>query len=272
MKFEKKSTLIIGGIAGVCVIGAVVTGFALNSSRNNVNPDKDAINVLAQETTANISKNEIINSSTNASETTTNISEQSSEELESTSEEAIEEVIEETIEETNNSENYEEPQTEKTVVEANNNNNYYSDNEESENDNDTSEDNDYSEPENNYDDNNYSDNSSDYEEPETEAKTEEVLEDHLVYHDDGSLNLQESYAYNTLGKNNVIEILKGAVDSKELTDFLKNNNINPNRTINGHKISGGFNEKITAVDFSYTIEIDNGYIYIGFDGNNFYFK
>lgn len=269
MKFEKKSTLIIGGIVGVCVIGAAVTGFALNSGRNNVNPDKDAINVLAQETTANISKNEVINSSTNVSEATKNISEQSSEELESTSEEAIEEeVTEETIEETNNSENYEEPQTEKTIVEENNNNNYYSDNEESENDNDTSEDNDYSEPENNYDDdNNYSDNSSDYEEPETEAKTEEVLEDHLVYHDDGSLNLQESYIVNLKsGRDFINEIYK----SNECIFFLKNNDLYGYSTLGAQRLGGG--EKSTALDYTYRIyNNQDELVYFKFDGSNFYF-
>ena len=268
MKFEKKSTLIIGGIAGVCVIGAVVTGFALNSGRNNVNPDKDAINVLTQETTANISKNEIINSSTNVSEATTNIPEQSSEELESTSEEAIEEVIKETIEETNNSENYEEPQTEKTVAEENNNNNYYSDNEESENDNDTSEDNDYSEPENNYDDNNYSDNSSNYEEPETEAKTEEVLEDHLVYHDDGSLNLQESYIYS----NNVKSFADKIYKTNECIDFLKANDLYDYSTLGGG-CGRGKNSKIYAKNIAYYV-YNSKYekVYFGFDGYNFYLK
>lgn len=264
MKFEKKSTLIIGGIAGVCVIGAAVTGFALNSGRNNVNPDKDAINVLTQETTVNISKNETINSSINASETATNISEQNSEELESTSEE----VIEETIEETHSSENYEEPQTKKTIVEENNNN-YYSNNEESENDNNTSDDNDYSEPENNYDDdNNYSDNSSDYEEPETEAKTEEVLEDHLVYHDDGSLNLQESYIYS----NNVKSFADKIYKTNECIDFLKSNDLYGYSTLGGG-CGRGKNSKIYAKNIAYYIynakyeEVD-----FGFDGYNFYLK
>lgn len=263
MKFEKKSTLIIGGIAGVCVIGAAVTGFALNSGRNNVNPDKDAINVLTQETTVNISKNETINSSTNASETATNIPEQNSEELESTSEE----MIEDTIEETNNSENYEEPQTEKTVVEENNNN-YYSNNEESENDNNTSDDNDYSEPENNYeDDNNYSDNSSDYEEPETEAKTEEVLEDHLVYHDDGSLNLQESYIVNLKsGRDFINEIYK----SNECIFFLKNNDLYGYSTLGAQRLGGG--KKSTALDYTYRIyNNQDELVYFKFDGSNFYF-
>lgn len=263
MKFEKKSTLIIGGIAGVCVIGAAVTGFALNSGRNNVNPDKDAINVLTQETTVNISKNETINSSTNASETATNIPEQNSEELESTSEE----MIEDTIEETNNSENYEEPQTEKTVVEENNNN-YYSNNEESENDNNTSDDNDYSEPENNYeDDNNYSDNSSDYEEPETEAKTEEVLEDHLVYHDDGNLNLQESYIVNLKsGRDFINEIYK----SNECIFFLKNNDLYGYSTLGAQRLGGG--KKSTALDYTYRIyNNQDELVYFKFDGSNFYF-
>lgn len=266
MKFEKKSTLIIGGIAGVCVIGAAVTGFALNSGRNNVNLDKNAINVLTQETTANISKNETINSSTSISETTTNIPEQSSEELESTSEEVIEETIEETVEETDSFENYEETQTEKTVVEENNNN-YYSNNEESENDN-TSEDNDYSEPENNYDDNNYSDNSSDYEEPETEAKTEEVLEDHLVYHDDGSLNLQESYIYS----NNIKSFADKIYKTNECIDFLKANDLYGYSTLGGG-CGRGKNSKIYAKNIAYYIynakyeEVD-----FGFDGYNFYLK
>lgn len=253
MKFEKKSTLIIGGIAGVCVIGAAVTGFALNSGRNNVNPDKDAINVLTQETTANISKNEIISSSTNASETTTNISEQSSEELESTSEEAIEEeVIEETIEETNNSENYEEPQTEKTIVEENNNNNYYSDNEESENDNDTSEDNDYSEPENNYDDNNYSDNSSDYEEPDTEAKTEEFSQRNIVYKADGSIDLANSVFCGDY--NDVYLITNSKEFQKLVSDFMKNN---PGERIR-YDVNGNYDAKsFTVYDLYYHISTAN---------------
>lgn len=250
MKFEKKSTLIIGGIAGVCVIGAAVTGFALNSGRNNVNPDKDAINVLAQETTANISKNEIINSSTNASETTTNISEQSSEELESTSEEAIEEeVIEETIEETNNSENYEEPQTEKTVVEENNNNYYYSENEGFENDNNTSEDNDYSEPENNYnDDNNYSDNSSDYEEPETEANTEEVSQRNIVYKADGSIDLANSVFCGGSDR----ELINNSNEMKNLVSKFMNEN--PGKRVR-RDINGGVNKVFTVYDLYYSIEV-----------------
>lgn len=251
MKFEKKSTLIIGGIAGVCVIGAAVTGFALNSGRNNVNPDKDAINVLAQETTANISKNEIINSSTNASETATNISEQSSEELESTSEEVIEEeVIEETIEETNNSENYEEPQTEKTVVEENNNNNYYSDNEESENDNDTSEDNDYSEPENNYDDNNYSDNSSDYEEPETEAKTEEVSQRNIIYKADGSIDLANSVFCGGSDRDLIC-------NSNEMESLVsKFMNENPGKRVRYDINGGNLDKGFTVYDLYYSIRVD----------------
>lgn len=246
MKFEKKSTLIIGGIAGVCVIGAAVTGFALNSGRNNVNPDKDAINVLTQETTVNISKNETINSSTNVSETTTNILEQSSEELESTSEE----VIEETIEETNNSENYEEPQTEKTVVEENNNN-YYSDNEESENNDNNSEDNDYSEPENNYDnDNNYSDNSSDYEEPETEAKTEEVSQRNIVYKADGSIDLANSVFCGESDR----DLICNSNEMKNLVSKFMNEN--PGKRVVYHITGGSLNKGFTVYDLYYSIKVD----------------
>ena len=251
MKFEKKSTLIIGGIAGVCVIGAAVTGFALNSGRNNVNPDKNAINVLTQETTANISKNETINSSTSISETTTNISEQSSEELESTFEEVIEETIEEAVDGTDSSENYEEPQTEKTVVEENNNN-YYSNNEESENDNNTSEDNDYSEPENNYDDNNYSDNSSDYEEPETEAKTEEVSQRNIVYKADGSIDLANSVFCGDY--NDVYLITNSKEFQKLVSDFMKNN---PGERIR-YDVNGNYDAKsFTVYDLYYHISTAN---------------